>query len=400
MQILFLLTQDLESPSGLGRFWPLARELARLGHSVRVAALHSNFNALEKHRFTQDNVKIHYVAPMHVSKQGNQKTYYPTHHLLRIVLRATWALTRAALTTPADVIFVGKPHPMNGIAGLLAKVLRRVPLVVDCDDYEAGSGRFSGRWQQAIIAFFEQRIPRYADVVTTHTHFMCDNLTSWGVQSEKIVYLPNGVDPGRFQSPDLARVECEREKLGLAGKKVVAYIGSLSFPSHPVNLLVEAFASVHATFPESVLLIVGGGENMADLQKQVADLGIKSAVRFIGRVSPDDVPLYYALADVSIDPVYDDDAAKGRSPLKMFESWICGVPFVTMDVGDRAYLLGEPPAGVLVKAGNTRDLAQSILQVLQNQDFAAFLVQRGQEHAKYYYWTQLIKNFPLQRAVE
>jgi len=34
MRILFLLTQDLESPSGLGRYLPLAKELGKLGNTV------------------------------------------------------------------------------------------------------------------------------------------------------------------------------------------------------------------------------------------------------------------------------------------------------------------------------------------------------------------------------
>jgi hypothetical protein len=45
-KITFLLTQDLESPSGLGRYWPMARYLAALGHQVKIGALHSNFNSL------------------------------------------------------------------------------------------------------------------------------------------------------------------------------------------------------------------------------------------------------------------------------------------------------------------------------------------------------------------
>ncbi len=48
MKIHFLLTQDLESPSGLGRYAPMARELVALGHQVRVSALHSAYDELER----------------------------------------------------------------------------------------------------------------------------------------------------------------------------------------------------------------------------------------------------------------------------------------------------------------------------------------------------------------
>ena len=49
MRIHFLLTQDLESPSGLGRYFPMARELVRLGHQVTISALHSDYANL-KHK--------------------------------------------------------------------------------------------------------------------------------------------------------------------------------------------------------------------------------------------------------------------------------------------------------------------------------------------------------------
>jgi glycosyltransferase involved in cell wall biosynthesis len=215
------------------------------------------------------------------------------------------------------------------------------------------------------------------------------NLISWGVPPEKIIYIPNGVDPDRFISPDPLRVEIKRNELNLTGKKVVAYIGSLSMPSHPVNLLVEAFAQLQQDIQGAVLMIVGGGEQLANLQKQVIRLGIEEVTRFVGRVHPEDIPLYYALADVSIDPVYDNPAARGRSPLKLIESWICGVPFVSADVGERANLMGDPPAGVLVPPNQTDELSKGILKILKNPEIAAKYVQRGQERVQQYHWQTL-----------
>jgi glycogen(starch) synthase len=112
-------------------------------------------------------------------------------------------------------------------------------------------------------------------------------------------------------------------------------------------------------------------------------------VRFCGRVPPGQVPLYYYLADVGVDPVHDDDAARGRSPLKLFESWVCGVPFVTADVGDRRLLLGDPPAGMLARPGDAGALAQAILAVLENPDLSQTLRQRGLARVPDYYWDHL-----------
>jgi len=390
LKILFLLTQDLESPSGLGRYWPLARELATRGHQVRILALHSDYAALSEHTIIKDSVRIEYVAPMHVQKQGSRKRYYSNAKLIMIAMRASWALTWAALVPPVDIIQVCKPHPMNSIAGLLAHWIRGGLLCVDCDDFEARSNRFGSGWQRRVVAYFEKHIPRLARVVTTHTQYMSEKLLAWGTPEERIHFLSNGVDQVRLIQPNLAAVAALRERLGLTGKRVVAYLGSLSLSSHPVDSLVAAFKLILSRDANTILLLVGGGEDIEVLKTLAHRLGIGSAVCFTGRVLPAEMSVYYALADVSIDPVYDDEPARGRSPLKMFESWAMGVPFVTSPVGERARLAGDPPAARLAEpAGDSRALAEAILQILDDPALAEMLRQRGYERVKAYTWDRL-----------
>lgn len=391
MRILFLLTQDLESPSGLGRYFPLARWLARDGHQVRIAALHGDYQALEHTRFEKDGVQVWYVGQMHVLKRGSGKQYYPASRLLAISVGATGSLSRAALQSPADIVHIGKPHPMNGMAGLLAKYLRGRTLFLDCDDYEAGSTHFSGDWQRWGVSLFENRLPKRVDHITTHTHFVKDRLAAGGIPPQRISYIPNGVDPERFKAVDLEQAARLRRELGLENKKVVAYIGSLSLSNHPVDLLLRAFAHLRPRISEAELLLVGGGEDYQQLVSMAREMGLSEVIHFCGRVDPGQVPLYYRLADVSVDPVYDDAAARGRSPLKLFESWIAGTPFVSADVGERGLLLGDPQAGILVQAGDPTSLTEAIFQVLVDRDLAETLRQRGLTRVQNYTWDRLAK---------
>lgn len=390
MRILFLLTQDIESPSGLGRYLPLAKELVRKGHRVHMAALHPAFEALPRREFTVQGVRVRYVAPMQVKKTKNEKSHYPPMRLLSLMSQATWKLAEAIRHIRPEVIHLGKPHPMNSLAALMMQSFVRARIFLDCDDYEAASGHFNEQWQKWIVSFFERWVPLFAHRVTTNTHFMNRKLQSWGVPAEQITLLPNGVDRDRFATPDPTQVASLRHHLGLENKRVVAYIGSLSRPSHPLDLLLEAFLSVHQVIPESVLMLVGGGEDLPRLEQRAAQLGLNQVVCFCGRVHPDQVVLYYHLADVSVDPVEDDDIARGRSPLKLFESWACGVPFVTGKVGDRDFLLGDPPAGILVPPGDPQALAAGLLDVLTNPQLSKVLQARGRSRVQDYHWDQLI----------
>ena len=391
MKILFLLTQDLESPAGVGRYFPWARELARLGHQVSIAALHSNYATLERKYFEIQDVEVNYVAQMHVRKQANLKTYYPANQLIGIAARATYELVKAAWNSNADIIQVGKPHPMNSIAGLMARYLKSKLLFVDCDDFEMANIHFGGRWQKLGVHFFETTTPRYADYVSVHTKFLQKQVENLGVKRERIIYLPHGADHARFSQTDPSKAEALRSALGLTGKQVVAFIGSLSMPSHPVDILLEAFLQVHTVLPQTILLIVGGGEEYERLVAKAGWLGLGNAIIFKGRVPGADVPLYYQLANVAAEPVIDNPVGRSSLPLKMFESWVAGVPFVTQDVGDRKMVLGDPPAGLLAEAGDANSLANTLIKVLSDGELAARLRNRGYEQAKNYSWEQLSK---------
>jgi len=379
MRILFLLTQDLESPSGLGRYFPLAKGLAQNGHRVTIAALHPNFKSLKERRFQQDGVAVRYLSPMHVRKDEHGKCYYIWPALLGIGLLATLRLTWAALTIPADLILLAKPHPMNSLAGLLAKWLRRRRLILDCDDYEAASGNFSHVWQKWLVARFEQSVPHLADQITTHTAFMAGKLTEWGAPEEKISMLPNPIDLERFRNFNPVQTQQLAERWNLSESKVVLFAGSLSLASHAVDRLLEAFAIVQSIQPQSRLLLVGDGEDRPALKQMARRLGIYPKTIFAGRIPPDQMGAVYRLGTLSVDPVRDDDACRGRSPVKMLESWACGLPFVTADVGQRQALMGQPPAGLLVKQYSADALAEGILYLLQNRRQAEIFRQRGLE---------------------
>jgi glycosyltransferase involved in cell wall biosynthesis len=390
LRILFLLTQDLHSPSGLGRYWPLARELTQLGQHVSIAALHPDFTNLQCKQDTIEGVSVNYVAPMHVMKSESKKEYYKPGRLLQIATWATLNLAKASLNTQADLIIVGKPHPMNSLAAISGKVFRGQHIYLDCDDFEAASGRFSSNIQSKIITSFEKWMPRRVRAISTNTYFMQKKLISWGIPTERIHYLPNGVDRDRFSRANYDQIARLKSELVISDRPVVAYIGSLSLPSHPVDLLLEAFAVLIQSHPDAVLLLVGGGEDLITLMDLAQRLGIEKSVRFTGRVAPEQVPTYYLLANVSVDPVYDNDAARGRCPLKLFESWACNVPFVTADVGDRRLLLEgsqvESAAGILVKPGDLHSLASGIHQILTEPGLTKTIVATGQLRIKDYYW--------------
>lgn len=390
MHIAFVLSQSLESPSGLGRYWPLAKELARLGQQVTVLALHHNLRQLRQRRFASEGVRVHYAGQMHVLKEGSRKRYYSPGRLLLVSLTSALSLARSLARLDADVIHLCKPQPINGLAVRLGR--RGRPVFVDCDDYEAQTNRFSGQWQRRIVQHFEDGVARYAAGLTVNTRFTLARYRALGVPETRLIYVPNGVDRARFAVlPDTAAL-CQRWGLEPDEPRIV-YVGTLGLASHPVDLLLEAFRRLLPRCPAARLLLVGGGEDYDALQTLAQQLTIARRTIFTGRVPPEDVPGYFALATVAVDPVHDDLTARARSPLKLLESLVSGVPVVTGNVGDRWTLLHDGALGVLVRPGDSQALADGLLAVLQDPAGRARMAQAALARREEWYWDRLVHDF-------
>lgn len=393
IRVAFLSTSSLLYPSALGRWFPLACEMARLGHLVHFVTLHHDFSPWMRQPKIQQGVHVHYVGPMHVRGWGDQRQPLAPLPLLKVALFSTAALLRRALSLRVDVYHICKPQPMNGLAGLIAARWNRRPFYVDCDDYEAESNRFTGWGQRAVVRWFEDHLPRYAAGVSVNTRFLQERAIGQGVPLERTVYVPNGVDRGRFANLDADRGKELRQRYGLQGKATVLYLGTLNLASHPLELLLKAFVLLAQQLPTAHMVLVGGGEDRQALERNVLEMGLEGRVSFTGAIPPDQVPPYYALGDVSVDPVYDDAVARARSPLKIFESMACGVPVVAGNVGDRAEILGNGQAGLLVAPGDSLALANGLLELLDHADRRADMGQSGMEMVKKYYWDNQVQKF-------
>jgi glycosyltransferase involved in cell wall biosynthesis len=396
LRITLLLTVSLESPGGVGRFMPLARSLTRLGHQVTVVALHHDYAHLEQRRFVRDSVQVWYVAQMHVRKFANRKEYYGPLSLLAVSAMATLRLTWAALRTPADAILVCKTHPMNGVAAWVKHLLQRTSVYLDSDDYEAINNRFSGPWQQRIVAWFEDWMPSFAEGITANTTFIAERFQQIGVPAEKIKLVPNAVDREQFavlEQPDLPQMLGElRRSLGIHKEdRVIAYVGSLSSVSHALDLLFEAFVEVNRREPRALLLLVGGGEDIERLRQRAIDLAISERVRFTGRISGDQVPLYYRLAELSVDPREDTLPARSSLSLKLLESIVAGVPCVTTDIGDRRTFVGA--SGIAVPPGDAQALADGMLSILHSPEQAERMRLSARDMRDELFWDRRVHEF-------
>lgn len=165
-------------------------------------------------------------------------------------------------------------------------------------------------------------------------------------QDERVVIVPNGVDPDRIVAVEPAPGRIAE----------VVFVGTLK-PWHGVAVLLEA--ATLARQPWRVRL-VGDGPEGPRLREQATKAGL--AVDFRGAVAPADVPAALAGASVAVAP-YPAEVADGDqyfSPLKVYEYGAAALPVVASRVGQLPAVVQDGVTGLLVPPSDPVTLARAI----------------------------------------
>ncbi len=223
--------------------------------------------------------------------------------------------------------------------------------------------RFRGLRLKALAAEMESETLRRADHIVAVSAAVKERVLACGVPAERVTVLPNGVDTTRFH-PGVSKQPIQ-ERYGLAGKSVIGFVGSLK-PWHGMDFLLDAFEQTVAALPEAVLLIVGNGPGMADLQLRVAHESLEGRVILAGHVPHAEIPGYLAAMDLTVAPYAAQDGFY-FSPMKIVESLAAGRPVVAPNLGQIADLIQSGVTGLLYPPGDREAFSRQIVSLLNDR---------------------------------
>lgn len=192
------------------------------------------------------------------------------------------------------------------------------------------------------------------DALIAPSNFLKERFVEWGLPSDHIIHLPNGVNPASLEPGALTVSRGERLQF--------AYIGSI-VPQKGVDLLVDAF-NLLANAPVE-LHIYGDAEANVLIRRYAATLRARIAnpyVHFEGHLPNREVGRVLARTDMFILPsrVYEN------CPMSILEALWAGVPVLTANIGGMAELIHEGKNGLLFRADDATHLAERVREVAAN----------------------------------
>lgn len=202
---------------------------------------------------------------------------------------------------------------------------------------------------------------RACDVLVPVSESLRDLLAERGVDSTKMVVVPNGVDISYF---DPSRHEPNRT---FNEGFVVGFVGALS-EWQALPLLFRAVRKLRDEGLNIRVRVVGDGHAREAWEEKARALRLENYVDFVGYQPHEEVPSHISGFDVGYSgPVQLATGNMYMSPLKLYEYLSMETPVVAAAYEDATRLLANKEIGYLFEPENIQDLVRALREAYADQ---------------------------------
>lgn len=238
----------------------------------------------------------------------------------------------------------------QGFIGLLVKFITGHALVITVHGSDVLT--LNGKYMRIVKRF----TLRHADKVYVNssiTKAACEKL-----YRREYILAPMGIDVAHFQA---AKPSAQLKKQYKLHDFTILFVGRLSDEKGVIYLL-ETLELLKKANKKVKALIVGTGSLKESLQKYIDEHELQDVVTMVGWVHKDELPTYYATADVLVGPsVYE---AQG---LVFLEALASGLPVITTNQGGMKDFIKSGENGYMVPAKSPKALYDAIVRLYDDK---------------------------------
>ena len=236
-----------------------------------------------------------------------------------------------------------------------------------------------------------QRSPKYTKLmrrtlngavkILPNSNFTKSKLIEFGISGKRIIVIPDGTDPIRF-NPNIDSSEI-KERFHLQDKKVILTVGRL-MERKGHDMVIQSLPQVLERIPSIVYLIAGKGPEEKRLKKLVKDLDLEEKIIFAGFVSDENLPKYYSACNLFIMPsreMKEEGDVEGFG-IVYLEANACGKPVIGGRSGGVEDAIIDGVTGLLVDPSSKGEISQSLIRLLKDEKLVIQLGKNGRKRVE------------------
>lgn len=285
------------------------------------------------------------------------------------------------------------------VLGGLVNILRDSPIIFTCvifripiyfwlvekasldEDYRGIAGYLNCKSQK----LSERLLPKFASgliVISTNLKNYYLNY----LPERKILINPILVSENTHRTVDTASVQIIKEKIQnkLQGKRLLVYSGSFG-EKDGIFYLVDAFAEVVKTHPDTVFVMTGKNANttfMDLINNYIKQKGLEEKIQLVGFINADELLCYNMLADILLACRSNSAFANYGFPWKLGEYCMTGRPIIATKVSDIENYFINNENLFIVEPNNPSAIAEKISYIFNNYENALQVAQNGKKTAQ------------------
>jgi len=262
-----------------------------------------------------------------------------------------------------DLVWGTSPPIFQGITAWALARIRRVKFLFEVRDLWPAFAVAVGVLRNPALIFLSRWLERFlyrrADRVVVNSPGYVSFVRARGASQVDLV--PNGVDISMF-TPQ-SKGDSYRQEMGLEGKVIALYAGAHGL-SNDLDLVLDA-AEILQDEHEILFVLVGAGKEKPRLKRIAREKGLKN-VRFLPPEPKERMAQVLAAADLCIAVLKPIELYKTTYPNKVFDYMAAGRPIALAIDGVIREVVEGAKAGLFVPPGDAKALAQTVLQLAQD----------------------------------
>ena len=245
-----------------------------------------------------------------------------------------------------------------------------------------------------VYGHFALKVSKY-DLLICVSRNTSDAVHARNVPRDKIKIIPNGVDIELFTP----KIKTDPEELGIKGRHPLILTVAGLTPTKGLHILINSAKRVVEEHPNALFLIIGPVRSeryYLDLKRRINSLNLEGNIKIIPGVAQDKINKYFSLCDVYVQPSLQEGFC-----MAVLEAMSCGKAVIGTKTGAIPQLIEESEGGLVVEPGSSRQLRDTLLELLTNDEGRKKMGLKGNKYvAENYSWRKIAeKTLALYRRV-